>query len=113
MEQKFRKISWEIFKSFGVIAGFIMILAMYPASKGTLTNSNYFVVNDEETASQTLTDCSDGPILVEFKCEAKDFPKLLNTFVINHEEFDFKIVKSIYEDPDCAKEFIVAFTNNH
>ena len=114
MKQNFKKISWEVFKFFGISAGFLIVLAMYPASKGSLTNSNCFVVNDEETASQVLADCSDGPILVEFKCEAKDFPKLLNTFVTNHKEFDFKIVESVRsEDPDCAKEFIVAFTNNH
>ena len=114
MKQNFKKFSLEIFKFFGVAAGIIMIFAMYPTSKGSLTNSNCFVVNDEETASQVLADCSDGPILVEFKCEAKDFPKLLNTFVTNHKEFDFKIVESVRsEDPDCAKEFIVAFTNNH
>jgi len=112
MKKNLKDFAWEISKFLGITAGLLIVLAIYPASKRTLTNSNYIVVNNEETASQTITDCNKGPILVEFKCEARSFPKLLNTFVTSHKDFDFKIMESIRtENPDSAKGFIVTFTH--
>lgn len=114
MEEKLKKFAWETFKFLGVISGIIVILAIYPESKRTLTNSNYFVINDEESASQPISECEDKIILVEFKCDGKDFPNLLNTFLSTNNNFVFKTVETIRStDPNEARGFVVSLSNNN
>ena len=113
MEEKIKNFSREIFKFFGVVSGIIVILAMYPESQKTLTSSNCFVINNEESASQPLTECDENTtILVEFKCDGKDFPNLLSTFLSTNKKFSFKAIETIgSENPEEAQGFVATFSN--
>lgn len=97
----------------GIIAGAIFIfLAMMPLCKGIMAK-NYVVVTDTQTAYQPISKCSNAKVLVEFRCNSEDFPKLLCTFIEHHRNLEFRIVETLYtEGQNYPKGFVATFSQD-
>lgn len=112
MKKKLKNFFKEAIKV-GAIAGAIFIfLAMMPLCKGILAR-NYIVVTDIQTANQPITKCSNEKVLVEFRCNSKNFPKLLCTFIEHHKDLEFRFVETLRsENQSSPKGFVATFSQD-
>lgn len=90
----------------GAVLIIVIALVLIPYCD-RFSNMDYFVINSEETACETIVS-NEKSIVVEFQCVGNNFPDLLNSFISNHKNFELESVETKFGFKRI-KQFIAIF----
>jgi len=110
-KEKLKQVIFKVFKYTSITLVICAFFAAMPYCGGILTPKTAGIITDSISASQVISVNSTSNIVVEFKCNGKEFAECLVTFMDSNPNLELRKIEDIPgEGLTSAKAFNVIFT---